>query len=255
MGDTAQGAPITVARDLTAGDLAAALAAGWRDFLACPAFGIFFAGIYVAGGLLLYFALYRHGQVVWLVPAAGGFPIIAPFVAVGLYEVSRRREAGLARSWGAVLGAVRGRGDDQVLMLGGFLFVGVTFWIIIAHGIFAVFLAESGIGTESLALFATPTGMAMLAVGGAVGAAIAALFYAVTVISLPLLIDREVDFLTAMMVSLAAVRANPVVMLGWGALIAAVLALAMVPLFLGLFVALPVLGHATWHLYRRAVAR
>lgn len=138
-------------------------------------------------------------------------------------------------------------------MLAGFLFVGVTFWIIIAHGIFAIFLSESGIGTESLALFATPAGIAMLAVGGAVGALLAFLFYAVTVVSLPLLIDREVDFLTAMMVSMAAVRNNFAVMLGWGLTIAVGLGLAMLPLFLGLFVVLPVLGHATWHIYRRAI--
>jgi len=253
MGELAQVARPAVARDLAWGDLVAALAAGWRDFRACPVFGIGLSGIYVAGGLLLYFALYRQGQVAWLVPAAGGFPIIAPYVAVGLYEVSRRREAGVPVGWGDVFTAVRGRGDDQVLMLGGFLFVGVTFWIILAHGIFAVFLAASGIGTESLALFATPSGMAMLAVGGAVGAVLAWLFYSVTVVSLPLLIDREVDFVTAMMVSMAAVRENRQVMIGWAAVIAVGLGLAMLPLFAGLFVALPVLGHATWHIYRRVV--
>jgi len=253
MSDMAQVAPPVVARDLTLGDLAVALAAGWRDFRACPRFGLALAGLYVAAGWLLYFVLYRHGQVALLVPAAGGFPIIAPFVAVGLYGVSRAREAGEAPSWATVFGVVRGRGDDQVLMMGGFLFVGVTFWIILAHGIFAVFMAESGVGTESLALFATPAGMAMLAVGGAVGAVVAWLFYAVTVFSLPLLVDREVDFLTAMIVSMVAIRANPGVMLAWGLIIAVGLGAALVPLFLGLFVALPVLAHATWHLYRRVV--
>lgn len=253
MSEQAQVARPTVARDLALGDLAAALAAGWRDFRDFPVFGLALSGIYVAGGWLLYFALYRQGQVTWLVPAAGCFPLIAPYVAVALYEISRHRDAGQPVNWGNVMGGVRGRGDDQVLMLGGFLFVGVTFWVIIAHVIFAVFLAESGVGSASLTVFATPAGLGMLAVGGPVGALIAGLFYAVTVVSLPLLIDREVDFVTAMMVSMAAVRANPVVMLGWAALVAVVLGLAMLPLFLGLFVALPVLGHATWHLYRRVV--
>jgi uncharacterized membrane protein len=258
MGSQAQVAPLAASHDIVSGDLAfgdlgRALRAGWADFRACPALGLALGGIYVAGGLLLYFALYRQGQVAWLVPAAGGFPIIAPFVAVGLYEVSRVREAGGVPTWRTVVLGIRGRGDDQVMMLAGFLFVGVTFWIIIAHVIFAVFLAESGVGTESLAVFATPAGMAMLAVGGTVGAAIALLFYAVTVISLPLLIDREVDFLTAMMASVAVVRANRTVMLGWALLLAVALGLAMAPLFLGLFVVLPVLAHATWHLYRRAM--
>ncbi|WP_338466618.1 DUF2189 domain-containing protein [Novosphingobium sp. ZN18A2] len=246
-------ASATVARDLRMADLRAALAAGWGDFLACPAYGLFFASIYVVSGLFLYFALVVRGQVAWLIPAAAGFPLLAPFVAVGLYEVSRRREAGLPRSWRGVLGALRGRGDDQLLMMGGFVFVGFTFWIILAHGIFAIFLSESGMGSESIAFLSTGAGMMMLAVGGAVGAMMALVFYSVTVMSLPMLVDREVDFLTAIIVSLATVRSNPVVMLVWAAIIGTVLFAAMIPAFLGLLVALPVLGHATWHLYRRAV--
>jgi uncharacterized membrane protein len=153
--------------------------------------------------------------------------------------------------WKAVLGALRGRGDDQLLMMGGFIFVGFTFWIILAHGIFAIFLAESGIGSESLEIFRTDAGIAMLIVGGAIGAVVAYVFYAVTVISLPMLVDRDVDFLTAIIKSLRTVQANGMVMLIWAALIAVLLFAAMVPAFLGLLVALPVLGHATWHLYRR----
>ena len=240
-----------VARDLGIGDLGAALAAGARDFVAHPLYGLFFAAIYVAGGLGAYYALVTKGATAWLIPLAAGFPLIAPFTAVGLYEVSRRREAGLPQSWGGVLGALRGRGDDQLLLMGGFIFVGFTFWIILAHGIFAIFLAESGIGSESLEIFRTNAGIAMLIVGGATGAVVAYLFYAVTVISLPMLVDRDVDFLTAIIKSLRAVQANGAVMLAWAALIAAVLFAAMVPAFLGLLVALPVLGHATWHLYRR----
>jgi uncharacterized membrane protein len=124
----------------------------------------------------------------------------------------------------------------------------------IAHGIFAVFLAESGIGTESLALFGTRAGMMMLVVGGIVGAVLAWGFYAVTVVSLPMLVHREVDFMTAIIVSLAVVRSNTMTMLVWAGVIAVTLFAAMLPAFLGLLVALPVLGHATWHLYRRAVS-
>jgi len=254
MGEQAPAAPVVVARDIGLNDLARAVGAGWRDFRAHWPFGLFFSGFYVAAGWLLYFALYLRGQVAWLVPAAGGFPIIAPFIAVGLYEVSRRREAGLPMRWRAVLGALRGRGDDQLLMLGGFLFVGVTFWIILAHGIFAIFLVSSGAGTESLAFFATRSGLQMLAVGGTIGALMALLFYAITVISLPLLVDRDVDFITAIIASVGVVRANRRIMLIWGAFIGMALFVAMLPLFLGLLVVLPVLGHATWHLYRRAIS-
>lgn len=247
-------APATVAHDLSVADVRTALAAGWRDFATAPANGLFFGAIYVAAGLFLCLALFSWGQVAWLIPASAGFPLLAPFTAVGLYEVSRRREYGLPLSWAAVLGALRGRGDEQLLMMGGFVFVGFTFWIILAHSVFAIFLSESGMGGESLALFLTPTGIAMLAVGGVIGALVALVFYAVTVMSLPMLVDRDVDFLTAIIVSLAAFRSNFSILLGWAAFIALVLFLAMLPAFLGLLVALPVLGHATWHLYRRAVA-
>lgn len=247
-------APATVARDLGAADLRAALAAGWDDFRAWPAFGLFFASIYVAAGIFLYFALFSWGQVAWVVPAAAGFPLLAPFVAVGLYEVSRRREAGLPMRWGAILGALRGRGDEQIMSMGVIVFVAFGFWLMVAHGIAAVFLEGANVGTESLSLFLSGPGLLMLLVGGVAGALMAWAFYAITVVSLPMLVDREVDFLTAIIVSLATVRSNRLVMMVWAMLIAVLLTIALLPFFLGLFVALPVLGHATWHLYRRAVS-
>ncbi|MBF9150081.1 DUF2189 domain-containing protein [Novosphingobium sp. 1Y9A] len=244
---------VIVADDLTRADLFAALHAGWRDFIAFPLFGLFFGVVYVAAGLLIWTVLFRGGQVAWLVPAAAGFPLLAPFVAVGLYEVSRRREAGVPMRWGAVLGALRGRGDEQILSMGVIVFVAFGFWLMIAHGIFAVFMAESGIGMESLTLFASTAGIAMLLVGSGVGALMALAFYAITVISLPMLVDREVDFLTAIITSLSTIRANTATMLVWAVMIAVLLFIAMAPIFLGLVVALPVLAHATWHLYRRVV--
>lgn len=250
----AQIAPAAVASDLTIQDLRAALAAGWSDFRAHPIFGLFFGAIYVGAGMFLYFALFVRGEIAWLIPAAAGFPLLAPFVAVGLYEVSRRREAGVAMSWRAVLGALRGRGDEQILSMGVILFVAFAFWLMVAHGIFAIFLAESGIGSESLALFRTGAGIMMLLVGGFVGGLMALAFYAITVVSLPMLVDREVDFITAIIVSLATVRSNKTVLLVWAVTIAVTLFVAMLPLFLGLLVVLPVLGHATWHLYRRSVS-
>lgn len=246
-------APAGVSRDLTLSDLGAAMLAGWEDFRSCPRFGLFFGGIYVAAGMFLYFELYGQGHIGWLVSAAAGFPLAAPFMVVGLYEVSRRREAGLPMRWGPILGAVRGHGDDQLLMMGGFVFVGFTFWVILAHTIFAIFLAESGIGSESMEIFRTNAGMAMLVVGGFVGAQMALMFYAITILSLPMLVDREVDFLTAIITSVKTVRANRFVMVTWASVMSLIMLAAMLPMFLGLLVALPVLGHATWHLYRRAV--
>lgn len=246
--------PPKVAGDLSWSDLAAALAAGWRDFLAMPRFGLFFGGVYVLAGIAIGWATWTGGNLTWLIPAIAGFPLVAPFIAVGLYEASRRRARGEVPSWGAVLGALKGHGDDQILSMGVIVFVAFSFWMIIAHAIFAVFMAESGIGHGSFAALLAPPGLAMLAVGSAAGAVLAFAFYAMTVISLPLLVEQRHDFLTAIIASLAVVRRNLAVMLGWAAIIAVVLFAAMLPAFLGLMVALPVLGHATWHLYTRAVA-
>lgn len=235
-------------------DLQHALSAGWADFRAYPAFGIFFASIFVLSGLGLTYALVERGEVFWLIPAAAGFPLLAPFAAVGLYEVSRRRQGGLPLNWVGVLGSLRGRGDEQIMSMGLILFVAFGFWIIIAHVVFSIFVVEAGAGSESLAFLLTQTGIVMLAVGSVIGAAIALIFYIATVISLPMLVDRKVSFVAAIITSLKAFRANKLVLLAWAVFIAFALFAAMVPLFLGLFIVLPVLGHATWHLYRRAVA-
>ncbi len=246
-------APVTVAMDLSMTDLRSALSAGWRDFVAYPVYGLFFAAFYVLGGLGLVYGLSNLGQGWWLIPAMAGFPLLAPFTAVGLYEVSRRREAGLLIGWRGVLGALGGRGDEQLILMGGIVFVAFSFWMILAHGIFAIFLGESGIGAEAGALLMSTDALLMMLVGSVVGGLFALGLFAITVVSLPMLVDREVDFITAIIVSLSVVGSNKRVIMGWATLIAVTLALAMLPMFVGLFVALPVLGHATWHLYRRAV--
>lgn len=249
--------PPQVSEDLEFRDLIRALAAGWRDFLAMPQFGLFFGGIYVLAGLAIGWVTVTGGKLAWLIPAIAGFPLVAPFIAVGLYEASRRRACGEPLSWRAVIGALKGHDDDQILSMGVIVFVAFAFWMIVAHAIFAVFMAQSGIGAGGsgamLAAFTAPSGLAMLAVGSAVGGAMAFAFYTMTVISLPMLVERKVDFLTAIIASFKTVRGNFAIMFGWAAIIAALLFVAMLPVFLGLMVALPVLAHATWHLYVRVV--
>ena len=251
---TAVAATPVAALNLTEEDLRAALRAGLEDFKAVPIFGLFFSVFYVAGGLGLWFGLIASGQPAWFLPVAAGFPLFAPFAAVGLYEVSRRREAGEPLSWAPILSALKGRGDGQLALMAVGVLIAFGFWIILARGIFAIFLGRSGIGAESIGILFSLPGIGMVIVGTAVGGIIALGLFTVTVMSLPMLLDRDIDFVTAMIASTQVVTGNPQVMLKWAALIAGLLFAAMIPLFLGLFVVLPVLGHATWHLYRRAVS-
>lgn len=236
-------------------DLRESLVAGWRDFLRAPLFGLFFAGVFVAGGWLILWATTTKGQIWWTLPAGAGFPILGPFIACGLYEISRRLEAGEPLDWGVVLGVIFRQKDRQIPAMATVVVMFFLFWNFVSHMIFALFLGNSTMTnvSSSLAIFTTPEGTMMLAVGTAIGAAFAMVLYAITVVSIPLLLDREVDFVTAMITSVSLVRENPVIMLGWGAFIAAALFVGMLPWFLGLFIVLPVLGHASWHLYRRAV--
>ena len=234
------------------GDLLRALESGWRDFCACPAYGLFFASIFALAGLVTSYLALSLGETAWVIIAAAGFPLLAPFTAVGLYEVSRRRETGEPLGWGAVLGAVRGRGDEQILAMGVILFVAFGFWIIVAHAVFAIFVGDAGLGSDPLALLESLTGLAMLAVGSLIGGIMVFAFFTATVFSLPMLLDREVDILTAIIASLRAFSANRLVLAIWALMIMGGLLLAMIPLFLGLLIAIPVFGHATWHLYRRA---
>lgn len=253
---TASGAPpSTFPVTLSDDDLRAAIKAGIEDFRATPVFGLFFAAFYVAGGLGLWLGLFLGGEPFWFIPIAAGFPLFAPFAAVGLYEVSRRREAGEPLSWGPILGALQGRGDGQLALMAVGVLIAFGFWVILARGIFAIFLGQSGIGADSLWVLGTWPGILMLLVGSVVGGLVALGLFTVTVISLPMLLERDVDFVTAMITSAQTVQANPRTMLRWAGLIAGLLFAAMIPLFLGLFIVLPILGHATWHLYRRAVPR
>lgn len=242
-------------RTLTRADLRAALHASWSDMRRAPAFGVFFSAVYVVGGLFLWWALTTKGQIWWTIPITLGFPLLGPFIAVGFYEVSRRLERGEALEWGGVLGVIFRQKDRQIPSVAAVVVVFFLFWNFLAHMIFALFMGlqvMTNIST-SFEAFLTPNGLAMMALGTVVGAVFSTLLYALTVVALPMLLDREVDYVTAMLTSLDVVKANPAVMLGWGLVIAVLLFVAMIPAFLGLFIVLPLLGHASWHVYRRAL--
>ena len=241
--------------ELDRSDLRASLALGWQDFRRAPLYGLAFAAVYVLGGLLITWAMTSSGQIWWTLPASAGFPILGPFIACGFYEISRRLEAGEPLSAAGVFGVILRQKDRQIPAMAAVIVVYFLFWNFLSHMIFALFLGNVTMTnvSSSLAVFLTPEGLTMLAFGTAVGAAFATLLFCLTVVSLPMLLDREVDFVTAMLTSFALVQANPRIMLGWGALIAVSLFAGMLPGFLGLFIVLPLFGHASWHLYRRAI--
>lgn len=241
--------------EVDASDLRASLAAGWQDFRRAPILGAAFAAVYVLGGWLILWAMTTKGQVWWTLPASAGFPILGPFIACGFYEISRRLEAGEPLVAREIFGVIFRQKDRQIPAIAAVIVVYFLFWNFLSHMIFALFLGNATMTnvSSSLAVFTLPEGLAMLAFGTAVGAVFATLLFSLTVVSLPMLLDREVDFVTAMLTSFALVRENPGVMLGWGALIATCLFVGMIPGFLGLFLVLPLFGHASWHLYRRAI--
>ena len=248
------GAARPVIRTLTLGDIGAVLRAGLADFRRAPQFGLFFSAVYVLGGFVMLWL--GAGHVSWTLATSLGFPLLAPFAAAGLYEVSRRMEQGQPLDWRGVLGIVWAERTRQLPWLGAIIVIYFLFWTFLAHMLFALFMGLSTMTnvSESWDVFFTTNGLMMIGVELAVGAVLAFLLFSLTVVSLPLVLDREVDFVTAMLVSIQTVRENLFVMLVWAALIAVLSLLALLPWFLGLMIVLPVLGHATWHLYRGALA-
>lgn len=254
-GDGPVGAPVL--RTISMNDVKMCLSEGWGDFLAHPGFGLFFGGIYMFGGLAILGLLTSIGAPWMIIPLAIGFPLLGPFVAVGLYEVSRRRHAGEPVTRKGVLAQVFHQRERQ---LGWMAFVVMfIFWIWVYQvrlllALFLGFKSFSSWDRFTDIVLSTPEGWGFLAVGTLVGGFLALVLFSTTVISLPMLAEREVDFVTAMITSVAAVVKNPVPMLSFGFIVGVSTLVALLPVFIGLLVVLPVLGHATWHLYRRAAS-
>jgi uncharacterized membrane protein len=254
--DTYRPTPMPVVRVVTTHDILTSLRAGVRDFLRAPLFGLFFGGVYAAGGLFI-LASVTYLDMVWLIiPIAIGFPLIGPFAAVGLYEVSRRLAASEPLGWRSVLGVVL---DQRHRQLGWMSFV-VLFifwvWIYLVRILLALFFGfKSFSSVEGFfqIIVTTNEGLAFVGVGTLIGAFLAFILFSATVTAMPLLLERDIDFISAMITSFKSVLTSPVAMLGWGIVVTVLGIAAMVPAFLGMIVILPVLGHATWHLYVRAI--
>ena len=246
-----------VVRRVTISDIVEALASGLRDFQAAPRFGLVFGGIYALGGIAILACVAGFGWSYLAYPLAAGFALIGPFAAVGLYEVSRRLASGQPLTWEAIGRTVFAQGKREMGWMAFVTLFVFIFWMYQARLLVVLFLgfhATASLREFIVLVTTTPEGILFLLVGNAVGAVLALVLFSLTVVSFPLLLERDVDFVTAMITSVRAVTTSPLPLISWAAIIVIELFLAALPFFLGLLIVLPILGHATWHLYTRIVA-
>ncbi|GAB5447491.1 MAG: DUF2189 domain-containing protein [Gymnodinialimonas sp.] len=242
---------------VTPEDIKASLKAGFSDFLARPLMSGFFGLFYAVFGILFVWCLVWLGEIWMIIPAVVAFPLVAPFAAAGLYEMSRRMQKDEAFGWREILTVMANQRKRE---LGWMAFVTLFIFWVWSYQVrlwLAVILQDASFSSLDgflNAVFFTPEGWTFLAVGTGVGAILSAVMFSVTVVSMPLLLDRETNFVSAIVTSVRVVAENPVVMLTWAAIISVTMLLSLVPAFLGLIFTLPILGHTTWHLYQRAVA-
>jgi len=255
--------PLVVGR-ISVGDLKEVLAKGFDDFMAFRTDIIFLILVYPIISLLIIAAAFQYEVIPLLFPLASGSCIMGPFVGVFLYEMSRRREMNLQRlhtdnhSWANAVSVARSRNLGSILVLGTILVVLYLVWLAAALGIYRATHGPQpieSVGRFVQDLFLTQAGWWLIAVGCGVGFLFAVLALATTVVAFPLLLDRDVGLGTAVQTSIRAALANPVPIAIWGLVVVGGLVLGAIPLFIGLVVIMPVLCHATWHLYRKLIPR
>ena len=245
-------------RHLTIADLGDVLAKGLDDFAAYRTDVVFLCAIYPVIGLVMARFAFGYGMLPLLFPLASGFALIGPFAAVGLYEMSRRRELGGNVAWPDAFGVIGSRSFGAIVVLGLLLVAIFLLWLIAAESIYELTLGPQppvSVGSFARDVFTTAAGWTMIVVGIGVGFLFALLVLVISVVSFPLLLDRDIGLGTAISTSMRAVILNPGPMAIWGLIVAGGLVLGSIPLFLGLIFVMPVLGHATWHLYRKVVPR
>jgi uncharacterized membrane protein len=251
----AEAAPVI--RTIGLSDLHQALRLGWEDFKAVPSHAIILCVIYPVLGLVLARTVLGYSVLPLLFPLAAGFALLGPFAALGLYELSRRRELReQATAWDAVA-VLRSPSFGAMLGLGALLLALFVTWVATAQAIYiAAFGYEGSTGISDFAerVLTTPQGWWLIVVGCGTGFLFALVALCISVVSFPLMLERHAGAGDAMVTSLRAVARNPIPMAAWGLIVAALLVLGSLPLFLGLAIVIPLLGHATWHLYRKVIA-
>jgi uncharacterized membrane protein len=245
-----------VIRRITPSDLFDSLARGIDDFTAMPSHAVFLCVIYPLLGIVLVASTLGNSMLPLAFPIAAGFALVGPLAAIGLYELSRRREAGLDSSSSHAFDVLHSPSLGAIVALGFLLMAIFVLWLVAAE---AIYIANFGYAPPASIrqfindVFSTSAGWHLIFVGTGVGFLFAVAALTIGAISFPLLLDRDVGAAVALLTSIRVVLANPVTMALWGFIVAAMLVIGSIPFFLGLTVVMPVLGHATWHLYRRAV--
>lgn len=237
-------------------DLIDALVKGIDDFWAMPTHVVFLSAIYPVAGLVIGRATFGYGLIPLLYPLAAGFALIGPFAAIGLYELSRRRQLGRDTSLRHAFDVVRSPSFAAIMTMGLLLMIMFAIWVAVAYGIYVAQFGHRD--PVALSVFIheilfTPQGHRLIIIGNAVGLVFAALAFSVSVVAFPLLLDRNVGAAAAAITSVRVVLTNPLTMMVWGLIVAGALVVGSLPFFVGLAVVMPVLGHATWHLYCKAV--
>jgi uncharacterized membrane protein len=254
--EESQYAATPAVRQVKTADLKDVLIKGLVDFAAYRTDVIFLCLIYPLAGIALVWLTFGYDMLPLIFPLASGFALIGPVAAVGLYEMSRRREQGIRITWMDAFGVIRSPGFGAILVLGLALVAIFLLWLLTATLIYQLTLGPEppvSIAAFVREMFTTRAGWVMIVVGMGVGFLFAVLVLTISVVSFPLLLDRDVGLPTAVGTSIRAVAANPGPMAVWGLIVAGSLVIGSIPAFLGLIVVMPVLGHATWHLYRKLV--
>ncbi len=245
-----------VVRSIGLSDLRDALRLGWEDFKAVPSHAVILCVIYPVLGIVLFRMVLGYSVLPLLFPLAAGFALLGPFAALGLYELSRRRERGEQASASDALGVLRAPSFGAMLGLGTMLFALFVTWVAAANAIYVAIFGHAP--AASIPDFVSrvlmgPEGWTLIIVGCGVGFLFAVVALCISVVSFPLMLDRHAGAIDAIRTSLRAVIKNPFAMAAWGLIVAVLLVIGSLPFFVGLAVVLPVLGHATWHLYRKVV--